>query len=104
MTPKKREEAGTMMVNMVKMATKPRKQAQNQKKWEPETVTVPPYGAAMTVTSSQFQGFLRKVNFPMQRPLDKILTSTSNMKTAEKANLQMQSGKKGFHLLSLLQI
>lgn len=92
---------------MVKMATKPCKQAQNHKELgtrAEEAVMVPPYAATMTVTSGQFQGFLRKVNFPMQRPLDTILTSTSNMKTAVKANLQMQSVKKGFHVLSLLQI
>lgn len=49
----------------------------------------------MTVTSGQFQASLRKVDFPMQKPLDTILSSTSNRKTAVNANLQMQSVKQG---------
>lgn len=66
---------------------------------EPQNRDVPPYAAATTATSGQFQGFLRKVNFPMRTPLDTIFTSTSSMKTAMKANLQVQSVNKGFHLL-----
>lgn len=37
------------------------------------------YAMTMTLKSSQFQGSLRKVNFPMQNPRAKILTRDSNV-------------------------
>lgn len=55
-----------------------------------ETAIIPPYAAPMTATSGQFQGCLRKVNFPMQRPWETIFTMASNMKMVEQANLPKQ--------------
>lgn len=47
----------------------------------------PTYAITITMKSSQFIGSLRKVNFPIQKPLDNIFNTASNVYIAVKTYL-----------------